>query len=145
MGRDLALESGLGARLSLDLVDKTARSGVGRVDGQRGPQMLERPATVVTAIVKIGEQHPNLGVLVGSSGRLERRQRLVRAAGVHGGQAEAAQQRRSVRTLTEALPEEQHGLVGSSLAERVPAPALEAARHVGAPHRAGRLALPRAS
>jgi len=66
--------------------------------------------------------------LVGSP--LERRERVVGATGVDRGDPEPFQERWIVRCLGQALGEQHDRLVRSSLAELVPAPALEAADHV---------------
>ena len=129
---------------SLHLVDETARGGVGGVGGQRW-----RADARAAGRRRRGDRRDWRAApaprrpRVGSGGRLERRQRLVRAAGVHGGQAEAAQQRRRVGTLAESLPEEQHGFLGAPW-RGVPAPALVSRRGATSSARRGSPAHPSA-
>ena len=87
----------------------------------------------------MGEQEPDVRVVLRARGLLERRERVVRPPGVHGGEPQPLQERRVVRRLGQPLAKQQPGFVRSPLAERLPSPALEAADDVLAPSRAPRV------
>jgi hypothetical protein len=127
---------------SLDLVQQPPGGVVGGIDVEDRSQMRDSSGGVVATVVEVGEQESNLGVGAGPGGGLQRRQRLVGAAGVDGGQPQPTQQGRCLGALAQPLPEEQHRLVRPALAQRAPAPRLEAAGHVLAAGGAGRLVVP---
>ena len=55
----LAMESGLGAGLALDLVEQTPGGLVGRIGVEHAPQVLEGSGSVVAAVVEMCEQEPH--------------------------------------------------------------------------------------
>ena len=103
------------------------------------PEIHDRRRGLVAAIMQVGEQKPDLRVVLRAHGSLERRERVVRAPGVDGGEPQPLQERRIVRRLGQALTKQERGLFRAALAERVPAPALEASHDVLASRRALRV------
>src|SRR5215467_2514234 len=82
------------------------------------------------------EQEPDFWIVVQPGGLLERPERVVRPPRIDPAASETFEERRIVGCLGQPLPEQERRLVRPALAERVPAPVLEAADHVLAPRRA---------
>src|SRR5262249_57346145 len=91
------------------------------------------------AVVEICEQEPDLRIVLRPRSLLERPERIARPPGVDRGHSQTFEERGIVRCLSQPLPEQQRRFVRPALAERVPAPTLEAADHVLTPRRARRI------
>ena len=124
--RDDPLEVGFGLVLALHLLEEAPRRLVPGLALQHGAEMAERRLGAVALVVEVGQEQPRLGVELRRHRALERCERLARPPRVHGREAERLEERGRVWCLAEPLTEEQQRLVGPTLAQRLPAPALEA-------------------
>jgi hypothetical protein len=134
--RDGAMETGFRLTLAFDLVDHATRALMPRLPRQHGVQVGHRSRGIVPVIVEMREQDTRASVEFECERTLQRAERVVHPARVHGGYAEALQQRGRLGRRVQSLVEQQHGLRRPSLSQCLPAPRFVAARHVAAPGRA---------
>src|SRR5688500_9294166 len=97
MRGDGAMEAGFRLPLTLHLLDHAAGTVVPGLAGEHGAQMRDGARRVIAMIVEMREQHAGTGVELEGERTLERAERLVRAARVHGGDAEPLQERGRLR------------------------------------------------